>query len=263
MNFDFALILLGVTLLTGGLWAVDLLLFAPQRRKRAAAVSEPAAREALLKRPFWAAESAAIFPILAVVLILRSFLYEPFQIPSGSMLPTLEVGDFILVNKYHYGLRTPVGNYKFLDNNQVKRGDVVVFKYPKQPSVYYIKRVVGLPGDEIIYKDKVIYVNGEPQPQTLVAQLPPVNPQRLLVNESLGGIEHKIYRELKAPVLNGGWRVPAGHYFVMGDNRDNSNDSRYWGFVPDDLMVGKAVSVWMHWAEYLSIPDLTVMRSIQ
>ncbi len=262
MNLDFALILVVVTLVTGVLWLIDLLAFAPKRRAKAAEADE-SAKAVVLKKPYWAELSASVFPVLAAVLILRSFLYEPFQIPSGSMLPTLKVGDFILVNKYHYGLRTPVGNIKFFDVSDPQRGDVVVFKYPKNPSVYYIKRVVGLPGDKIVYKDKILYINGEPQYQTLVAQIPPTNPQRLLISETLGEVQHQINRDVSARVMNGAWVVPEGHYFMMGDNRDNSNDSRYWGFVSDELLVGKAVSVWMHWAKVLSIPDFSVMRAIQ
>lgn len=261
MNLDFALILVVVTLVSGVLWLIDTLFFAPKRKSAAAGLDEDAS-EIVLRKPYWAELSASVFPVLAVVLVLRSFLYEPFQIPSGSMLPTLKVGDFILVNKYHYGLRTPVGNIKFVDNNDPVRGDVIVFKYPKQPTIYYIKRVVGLPGDEIEYKDKILYINGEPQYQQLVAQIPPTRPERFLINETLGDVEHEIYRDQAGRVMDGRWIVPEGHYFMMGDNRDNSNDSRYWGFVPDELLVGKAVSVWMHWAKVLSIPDFTVMRAI-
>lgn len=261
MNLDFALILVVVTFLSGILWLIDSLAFAPKRRARAADLDGDA-KEVMLRKPYWADLSASVFPVLAVVLVLRSFLYEPFQIPSGSMLPTLKIGDFILVNKYHYGLRTPVGNLKLVDNNDPSRGDVVVFKYPKNPSIYYIKRVVGLPGDEIQYRDKMIYVNGEAQYQELIAQLPPTQPERLLIKETLKDVPHEIYRDVAAGAFDGSWRIPDGQYFVMGDNRDNSNDSRYWGFVPQELLVGKAVSVWMHWAQVLSIPDFTAMRSI-
>jgi len=263
MNLDFALILVFVTLGCGVVWVLDKVLLGPKRRKAAANAPTEDAKLKLLQPNALVETGASIFPVLAAVLILRSFLYEPFQIPSGSMLPTLKVGDFILVNKYHYGLRTPVGNIKFLDNNETLRGDVVVFKYPKNPSIYYIKRVVGLPGDEIVYKDKVLFINNEPQSQSLLAQLPPAMPERLLVEETLGEVPHEIYRDIQAPNREGAWVVPEGHYFVMGDNRDNSNDSRYWGYVPDELLVGKAVSVWMHWANWASIPDFTEMRSIR
>ncbi len=268
MNLDFALILVVVTLVTGVIWFIDKLWLTPKRVKAAEAAPTDEAKAKLLQQNSIIETSSSIFPVLAAVLILRSFLYEPFQIPSGSMLPTLKVGDFILVNKYHYGLRSPIevpglGYMTFVENNSPVRGDVVVFKYPKNPSIYYIKRVVGLPGDEIVYKDKVIYVNGEPQAQQLIAQLPPAAPERLLVDETLGDVEHEIYIDINARNMQGGWVVPEGQYFVMGDNRDNSNDSRYWGAVPDELLVGKAVSVWMHWANWTSIPDFTAMRGIQ
>jgi signal peptidase I len=270
MNFDFALILVVATLVTGLLWLLDALAFAPRRKARVeeaqhkagGELPDEAARE-LLRPSGWADLSRSMFPVLALVLILRSFLFEPFQIPSGSMLPTLKVGDYILVNKFHYGLRLPVLNTKFLPLATPERGDVVVFKYPEQPSINYIKRVVGLPGDVVTYRDKVIYINGEPQAQTLLAQLPPRNPEQLLIRETLGDVEHEIYRDVGRPTLNARWTVPEGHYFVMGDNRDNSNDSRYWGFVPDELLVGRAVAVWMHWAELVSLPDFTVVRSIK
>ncbi len=270
MNFDFALILILVTGAAGLLWLLDSLVFLPKRRERLrqaqaqAGGALPEEQAKVLMRPAeWADLSRSMFPVLAIVLLLRSFLFEPFQIPSGSMLPTLQIGDYILVNKYHYGLRLPVLNSKFLAVDEPTYGDVVVFKYPEQPSVNYIKRVVGLPGDVITYKDKIVYINGKPQPQSLVAQLPPLRPERLLINETLGDVEHEIYRDLGRPTINARWTVPEGQYFVMGDNRDNSNDSRYWGFVPDKLLVGKAVAVWMHWAELLSLPDFSVVRAIK
>lgn len=269
MNFDFALILVLATLAAGLLWLLDLLIFVPRRRMRVAEAELKTggmlpddARNELMRPSGWADLSRSMFPVLGLVLVLRSFLYEPFQIPSGSMLPTLEVGDYILVNKFHYGLRLPVLNTKFVSIEEPERGDVVVFKYPEQPSINYIKRVVGLPGDEVVYRDKVVYINGEPQSQVLEAQLPPRKPERLLIREALGEVEHDIYRDIGRPTLNAQWIVPDGHYFVMGDNRDNSNDSRYWGFVPDTLLVGKAVAVWMHWPDLLSLPDFGVARSI-
>lgn len=270
MNFDFALILVVATAVTGLLWLVDTLVFLPRRREKLADAELKAggdlpenARKLVMQPSGWADLSRSMFPVLLIVLLLRSFLYEPFKIPSGSMLPTLQVGDYILVNKYHYGLRVPVLNTKFLPINEPERGDVVVFKYPENPSINYIKRVVGLPGDVITYNNKVIYVNGEAQPQSLVAQLPPGRPERLLVDETLGNVEHEIYRDVARPTLNAQWTVPEDSYFVMGDNRDNSNDSRYWGFVPEKLLVGRAVAVWMHWEELLSIPDFSAVRSIK
>ncbi len=269
MNFDFALILVIVTFATGLGWLADKLFCEKSRLARIAAAEAAAggalpddAREIVAKEAWWSDFSKSMFPVLAIVLIVRSFLVEPFQIPSGSMLPTLKIGDFILVNKYHYGLRLPVLNSKVVSINDPERGDVVVFKYPKNPAVNYIKRVVGLPGDTVRYQDKMIYINGEPQMQTLVAKLPPRQPEVLLYDEMLGGVDHEIYNDVKAPVRVGEWVVPEGHYFVMGDNRDNSNDSRYWGFVPDELLVGKAVAVWMHWPDFFSLPDFTEMRGI-
>lgn len=269
MNFDFALILVLATFVTGIAWLADTLLFAGDRKATLLAAEEAASgvlpdnvKEKLTRVSWWADFSQSMFPVLAVVLVVRSFLIEPFQIPSGSMLPTLQIGDFILVNKYHYGLRLPVLNTKVVAINDPDRGDVVVFKYPNDPSVNYIKRVVGLPGDVIRYQDKIIYVNGVPQMQDLVAQLPPRKPEILLYNEKLGEVAHEIYNNVQAPNRLGEWAVPEGQYFVMGDNRDNSNDSRYWGFVPDEMLVGKAFAVWMHWPSFFSIPDVTAMRSI-
>jgi signal peptidase I len=178
------------------------------------------------------------------------------------MLPTLQIGDFILVNKYHYGIRLPVSNTKVLALNDPKRGDVAVFRYPKQPNINYIKRVVGLPGDRVTYVNKTLYINGEAQPQELLAQLPPSRPQRLVMQERLGDVQHQIFRDVNRKGIVGEWVVPEGHYFMVGDNRDNSNDGRYWGFVPDELLVGKAFAVWMHWESFFSIPDFGDARAI-
>lgn len=266
MNFDFSLLLVAGTFVTGAGWLIDKWFFAQEREARiasAAALAEGTLsqedQERIEKLPFWADISRSFFPVLAVVLVLRSFLVEPFQIPSGSMLPTLKIGDFILVNKYHYGLRLPVLNTKVVELNTPERGDVAVFKYPDQPSINYIKRVVGLPGDVVRYQGKKLYINGVEQPQTLKAKLPP----NILLDETLGEVEHEIYVDVSPnPRVEGEWIVPAGQYFVMGDNRDNSNDSRIWGFVPDELLVGKAFAVWMHWPTLLSIPDFSAVRSI-
>ncbi|SIQ42037.1 signal peptidase I [Marinobacterium stanieri] len=269
MNFDFSLVLVLVTALAGVLWLIDKLVFAPKRSQAlsqaeatAGRALEGKERDALLQQPGWADTARSMFPVLFVVLILRSFLYEPFQIPSESMLPTLKVGDFIVVNKYHYGLRLPVLNTKIVSNNDPERGDVIVFRYPEDTSINYIKRVVGVPGDVITYKDKVLYVNGEPQQQELLAKLPPARPTKLLLNERLDGKKHRIFRDVYRPVIDGTWEVPEGHYFVLGDNRDNSKDSRYWGFVPEALLVGKASAVWMHWEGFFSFPDFSEVRQI-
>jgi len=190
--------------------------------------------------------------VILAVLLLRSFLVEPFRIPSGSMMPTLLVGDFILVNKYAYGIRLPVLNTKVADLGSPERGDVVVFRFPKDPSIDYIKRVVGVPGDRVEYRNKTLYINGEQ-----VAQIPAGSyigsgsglsmSGADVRREALGEVEHDILvvpnmRGVPADVV-----VPDDHYFVMGDNRDNSNDSRYWGFVPDENLVGKAFMIWMNW----------------
>lgn len=266
MNFDFALVLVILTALAGIGWVVDKVWFAADRRVRVLAATTAAGGSLSAEQlsnvenlPSWADLSRSMFPVLAFVLVLRSFIVEPFQIPSGSMLPTLKIGDFILVNKFSYGLRLPVLNTKIIPIDDPKRGDVVVFKFPQDPSINYIKRLVGVPGDVIRYENKIIYVNGEAQQQTFVANLAP----NVLMNENLSGVEHEIFNTPSRPGVEGEWTVPEGQYFVMGDNRDNSNDSRYWQFVPDSLLVGKAFAVWMHWPKFLSIPDLTAARGIE
>jgi signal peptidase I len=269
MNFDFALVLVVATFVAAFGWCVDRFWLAPARRVRIQqaelqlAGGLPEETVAQISRvPGWIDLSRSLFPVLFLVLMLRSFLVEPFQIPSGSMLPTLNIGDFILVNKFHYGLRLPVLNTKVVDVNDPKAGDVVVFKYPKDPSVNYIKRVIGLPGDRIRYQNKTLFVNGKPQPQQLLAQLPPLKPQQLLLVENLDGTQHQVYHDVAKTGNVGEWVVPEGQYFVMGDNRDNSNDSRYWGFVADELLVGKAFAVWMHWETFFSLPSFGDIRLI-
>jgi len=269
MGFDFALLLVLATAVCGVIWLYDKLVLAPKRRERLEQAQQQASGELPAEvvdkinlAPGWIDSGRSMFPVLFIVLVLRSFLVEPFQIPSGSMLPTLQIGDFILVNKYHYGIRLPVSHTKVMALNNPERGDVAVFRYPKDPSVNYIKRVVGLPGDRIAYVDKVLYVNGEAQPQKLLAKLPPSRPERLVMNETLGEVEHQIFRDIKRKGIVGEWVVPEGHYFLVGDNRDNSNDGRYWGFVPDELLVGKAFAVWMHWPALFSLPDFGEARLI-
>ncbi len=269
MDFDFALLLVIATALCGVIWVYDKAVLAPARRvklEQAAAQVEGALPEEVAAKiahePGWVDTGRSMFPVLFIVLVLRSFLVEPFQIPSGSMLPTLQIGDFILVNKYHYGIRLPVTNTKVVELNTPERGDVVVFRYPKQPNINYIKRVVGLPGDRVAYIDKTLYINGEAQSQELLAQLPPRRPERLVMQENLSGVPHQIYRDVMRKGIVGEWVVPEGHYFMVGDNRDNSNDSRYWGFVSEDLLVGKAFAVWMHWPSLFSIPDFGDVRQI-
>ena len=209
--------------------------------------------------------SRSFFPVLFLVLMLRSFLFEPFQIPSGSMLPTLKIGDFILVNKFDYGLRLPVLGDTVFEVGGPKRGDVMVFKYPEDPRINFIKRVVGIPGDTVEYRNKVVYVNGEAQTLAPVVPngslvIPPLTEE---VTERLDDREHRIWRRMTQGRDFGPIQIPAGQYFVMGDNRDNSNDSRVWGFVDDSLIVGRAFAVWMHWKQLLSIPSFSDVRIIQ
>jgi signal peptidase I len=243
MDINFPLILVCAVAVTGIAVLIDLLFF---RAKRKPGADEPA----------WVDFSRSFFPVLLLVLLLRSFLLEPFKIPSSSMVPTLLVGDFILVNKYTYGLRLPVTNTKILSLNEPKRGDVMVF-FPPNDKRYFIKRVIGLPGDEVRYIDRVVYINGHPMEQQLIAEVPPGNPAAFIMSENLAeGGAHLMQKRLIPSnlVLTYGYRVPAGHYFMMGDNRDNSSDSRVWGAVSEDRIVGKAVAVWMHWDAFLSLP---------
>lgn len=239
MNFDFPLILVLASAITGVIWALDALLWAPKR-------------QAAAKEPVLVEYAKAFFPVIFVVLLLRSFLAEPFRIPSGSMMPTLLVGDFILVNKFSYGLRLPVLNKKVLEIGEPQRGDVVVFRYPEDPSIDYIKRVVGLPGDRISYRGKVLSINGQ-----VMAQLPSgsyvgtgsgvSSSGADLRVENLDGVQHQILVRPQAGGPEGEVVVPDGHYFMMGDNRDNSKDSRYFGPVPEGNLVGKAFMIWMNW----------------
>lgn len=252
---DFATILTLAVLVTGLIWAVDALWFAPRRAPKLERAKAEGADGRVLKRlkhgPAIVEYARAFFPVLLLVLLIRSFLVEPFRIPSGSMMPTLLVGDFILVNKFTYGIRLPVIDRKVFDVGEPQRGDVVVFRYPENPSVDYIKRVVGLPGDRIRYQGKVLYVNGEPMPQTIIGHYdgPEANlvPNATLRTEQLGDVDHRILIQAWKPSAEGEFVVPDGQYFVMGDNRDNSNDSRYWGTVPESNLVGRAFLIWMNW----------------
>jgi len=258
MNFDFPTLLVAATFFTGVAWAFDALVWAPRRSRNARQLEvqgmSPQSPEvaAALKEPTWIEYCKSFFPVILAVLLLRSFVVEPFRIPSGSMMPTLLVGDFILVNKFDYGIRLPVLNTKIIDIGEPQRGDVVVFRYPKDPSVDYIKRVVGLPGDRIGYYNKTVYVNGKPVPQVpagvYVGSGSGISMsgagERL---EQLGDVQHKILVMPRTPSMEGEYVVPENQYFVMGDNRDNSNDSRYWGTVPEQNLVGRAFRIWMNW----------------
>jgi signal peptidase I len=284
---NFALILFVLMVVTGVIWCLDVFVLAPQRRARAnaalAAFDERNARLAadsiavdrngraeveanVLRQPVWIEYSGSFFPVIALVFVLRSFLFEPFKIPSSSMVPTLQIGDLILVNKFTYGIRLPILNKKVVQINDPQRGDVMVFKFPEDMSLDYIKRVVGVPGDKIVYKNKQLTVNGQ---AVSYASLPDYLDEEHLsyskqFEENLIGVKHRILNDQRAPSYvpnphNFPMRelcsydtegfactVPAGQYFMMGDNRDNSLDSRYWGFVPDANIVGKAFFIWMN-----------------
>ncbi|PAV46834.1 signal peptidase I [Pseudomonas sp. HAR-UPW-AIA-41] len=268
MSINFPLLLVIAVAVCGALALLDAILLAPRRRAAISAyegqVTEPDAVviEQLSKEPLLVEYGKSFFPVLAIVLVLRSFLFEPFQIPSGSMKPTLEVGDFILVNKFAYGIRLPVIDTKIIEVGDPQRGDVMVFRYPSDPSVNYIKRVVGLPGDKVRYtSDKRLLVNDQPVAEQLLGEVPGTLGSAVLYREKLGEVEHLIRKEMRRYRIepNREWTVPVGHYFMMGDNRDNSNDSRYWndpkiapellGMVPDRNIVGKAFAIWMSWAD--------------
>lgn len=242
-------------LVTGLIWGLDLLLWKPKREaglaKLKAEGAEAKVVESSYREPVLVEYARSFFPVILVVLLLRSFLVEPFRIPSGSMMPTLLAGDFILVNKFTYGIRLPALNTKVLEVSEPVRGDVVVFRYPKEPSVDYIKRVVGLPGDTVSYYGRQVYVNGQiarqQQEGTYTATGAGFLAGAELRKEKLGDVQHNILIINGRPTVEGEFKVPAGHYFVMGDNRDNSNDSRYWGFVPEQNLVGRAFMIWMNW----------------
>jgi signal peptidase I len=257
MNFDFPTILVAATFITGLIWAMDAVIWAPKRRQAAAAMGtgSGADREMLaaqLKEPTIVEYAKSFFPVILAVLLLRSFLVEPFRIPSGSMMPTLLVGDFILVNKYDYGIRLPVINKKIFSIGDPQRGDVVVFRFPRDPGVDYIKRVIGVPGDHVVYKDKTLFINGKKIPQipagSYIGKGSGLSMSGADVRvEDLDDVKHRILVVPHVHSRDADVVVPSGHYFVMGDNRDNSNDSRYWGFVPDENLVGKAFMIWMNW----------------
>jgi signal peptidase I len=287
---NFALILFVAMVITGIIWCLDVFVLAKQRRAAADAAlaaydarnakatadgikldngNRAAIEAAMLRQPTWIEYSGSFFPVIALVFVLRSFLWEPFKIPSSSMVPTLLVGDLILVNKYAYGIRLPIVNKKIVDVGNPQRGDVMVFKYPKDPSQDYIKRVIGVPGDKITYENKRLTVNGKPVDYRQMddyldderpvyhkqfMEMLPNTQHRILTMEGrrtldLGAVDNFPHRENcdysydKFTCI-----VPAGNYFMMGDNRDNSADSRYWGFVPDQNIVGKAILIWMNFS---------------
>jgi signal peptidase I len=284
---NFALLLFLATVVTGVYWLAERFYFLPQRQKAVAVLeANDIARRAelakqgikqvdgniaeakvrLLMQPWWLDWTAGLFPVIIAVFFLRSFLFEPFKIPSGSMIPTLLVGDLILVNKFTYGLRLPVINTKITEGNAPKRGDVMVFRYPPKPSLDYIKRVVGVPGDTVAYMNKRLTINGKPVTTTALPEFFDEDAMRYFkqYEESLGEKKHRLLNDDDRPAFVPGadnfegrdgcsytiegvsCTVPQGHYFMMGDNRDNSLDSRYWGFVPEKNIVGKAFFVWMN-----------------
>ncbi len=260
MTLDFPTLLVLLTFATGLIWALDAMIWAPKRRVRVAglkAAGEPVSEEVLDKvgkEPSLVELSRSFFPIILIVLLVRSFVVEPFRIPSGSMMPTLLVGDFILVNKFAYGLRLPVLNTKILDNDLPERGEVIVFRYPENPHVDYIKRVVGVPGDHIVYRNKVLYINGQQAPQQYLGTYVGEGGGQSMtgarrLRENLPGLEHDILVMPGRNIFGGDFEfvVPEGEYFAMGDNRDNSRDSRAWGTVPEENLVGKAFFIWMSW----------------
>ncbi|AVV33368.1 signal peptidase I [Cobetia sp. cqz5-12] len=265
---DFSLVLVIAVAVAGVVWLIDLVALRSARKARVAKAEasvegelDAGTREKLARDPWPVDYAKSFFPVLLLVLVVRSFAFEPFQIPSGSMLPTLKIGDFILVNKYDYGLRLPVVDTKVLEVGEPERGDVMVFRFPEDPSTNFIKRVVGLPGDTIRYEGKQLYVNGEAIDKTLNARNSSEQSGEDLLDETLGKHAHQIYNNPQDPGPQmREIRVPEGMYFVMGDNRDHSNDSRYWGFVPEENIVGKAVAVWMHWKE--GFPDFSSVRLI-
>lgn len=253
MSIDFPLLLVLATFITGAVWLIDIFILRPGRRAAAQRVKEGIrdeeernkAAEKVLKEPAVVEYSISFFPVLLIVLVLRSFLAEPFQIPTGSMIPTLEVGDFILVNKFAYGIRLPVIGTKVVEVGEPKNGDVMVF-IPPHTDEYYIKRVIGIPGDRVRYENKTLYINGDRQEQEFIARIPPTRPEYVVYEENLAGVEHLIHRVPYRQSRTREWVVPEGHYFMMGDNRDLSSDSRAWGMVPEQNIVGKAFAIWLH-----------------
>lgn len=255
VHFDFEFLLVLATAVTGVFWLLDALFFAKSRQQQAADKTVP--------DPILVEYAKSFFPVLLAVMVLRSFIFEPFRIPSGSMMPSLLVGDFILVNKFSYGLRLPIIHTRITEGDRPKRGDVMVFRFPDDESLDYIKRVIGLPGDHISYYNRRLKVNGELVDITFDHKYRGLGDLTGMSNgggcdrknakcdvfvEKFGDMEHMAMTNPDVRyAFDGEYFVPPGQYFVMGDNRDHSNDSRFWGYVPEDNLVGKAIIVWMHW----------------
>ncbi len=272
-SINLPLILTVAVLITGLVWLFDALVLARPRKEKVAAIEKQFsgmameteqqktayedAKSVAAREPLLVEYSKSFFPVLFIVFFLRSFLVEPFQIPSGSMIPTLEVGDFILVNKFAYGVREPITNTQFIPVGKPQRGDVMVFFPPHAPDTYYIKRVIGIPGDHISYNNHVLTINGKVIKEKLVAELPVGGPYLKMVTETIDDKTFTAFKHFQPGHLSvrGSWVVPEGHYFMMGDNRDNSLDSREWGVVSEDAIVGKAFAVWMHWDKFFSVPS--------
>jgi signal peptidase I len=241
MDFDFSFYLFAASVITGVIWGSYLLIL----KSKGLTFDEK-------NEPILVEYARSFFPIVLIVLLLRSFIAEPFRIPSGSMMPTLLVGDFILVNKFTYGIRLPVINKKIIELSKPNRGDIVVFRYPKDPTVDYIKRIVGLPGDKVVYSNKKLTINDLPVQQTSLGSYQGLGQGEEMSGaedllENLTGVEHRILIRNGTPTVEFVYVVPEGNYFAMGDNRDNSNDSRYWGPIPEANLVGKAFFIWMSW----------------
>jgi signal peptidase I len=279
MDIDFPLILVILVFGSGLIWLLDAVLLAPGRRRTQAELqgqypgweqegsAESASYQARLTEtaaePVLVEYAKSFFPVLLIVFVLRSFLVEPFQIPSSSMVPTLQVGDYILVNKYTYGIRLPVVRTKVLALNEPQRGDVMVFFPPHMNDTYFIKRVVGLPGDTVSYRNKRLFVNGKAVAEEKLAVMPDGASRFRVGLESLGDANHLYQVDEARPSRDFSVRVKPGHYFMMGDNRDNSSDSRIWGQVPEKDIVGKAFAIWMHWDSLLSIPSFSRVGLIE
>lgn len=269
MDIDFALVLVNLSLISGLIWLLDILYLAPKRKERVASfeladkdhdASHRLTRENLEKEPMLVEYAKSLFPVFFLVLLFRSFVAEPFMIPSESMLPTLEVGDYIVVNKFAYGFRLPVLGTKIKSMEEPERGDVMVFKFPSNPKISFIKRVIGLPGDTIRYENKRLYINEELVEEILMSKDKDLSySEARLYQEKLDELEHLIQKRFGVREYNKQkqWLIPEGEYFVMGDNRDNSNDSRFWGTVPDKLVMGKAFAIWMHKLPGLHLPSFS------